>query len=291
MPCSKVSRALPQRVELGQRIGVAGRAHRRSHRGSLDRLRQAEALAGQRLAHVVGAALVELVDLAQHQPCCSGSAMPWPSKKPRISLRLLSWMVNSPIASSLEHRVDHRRDLGVVADRQRILADHVDVALVELAEAAALGALAAVDALDLVAAERESSARARARPRSAPAARSGRSAAPVRAAPGGRPSPARRWTARNRPGARSRRRTWSAAPRTAPSPASRPAGSRSARSCARIVSSMRWKAIWSRGSSSMTPGGVRGLIKPRHLHPPLRLDEGAQQGVQRTHDLGSPSIT
>jgi hypothetical protein len=29
----------------------------------------------------------------------------------------------------------------------------------------------------------------------------------------------------------------------------------------RIVSSIRWKAIWSRGSSSRTPGGVRGLIK------------------------------
>src|SRR5690554_428676 len=27
---------------------------------------------------------------------------------------------------------------------------------------------------------------------------------------------------------------------------------------------MRWKAIWSRGSSSMTPGGVRGLIKARN---------------------------
>ena len=39
--------------------------------------------------------------------------------------------------------------------RQRVLADHVDVALVELAEAAALRALAAVHALDLVAAERE----------------------------------------------------------------------------------------------------------------------------------------
>jgi hypothetical protein len=24
---------------------------------------------------------------------------------------------------------------------------------------------------------------------------------------------------------------------------------------------MRWKAIWSRGNNSMTPGGVRGLIK------------------------------
>ncbi len=27
---------------------------------------------------------------------------------------------------------------------------------------------------------------------------------------------------------------------------------------------MRWKAIWSRGSSSMTPGVVRGLIKAGH---------------------------
>ena len=51
--------------------------------------------------------------------------------------------------------MDHRRHLGVVAHAERVLADHVDVALVELAEAAALGALAAVHALDLVAAERE----------------------------------------------------------------------------------------------------------------------------------------
>src|SRR5690606_441385 len=54
-----------------------------------------------------------------------------------------------------EHRADHRRDLGIVARGQRVLADHVDVALVELAEAAALGALATVHALHLVAAERE----------------------------------------------------------------------------------------------------------------------------------------
>src|SRR3546814_17092597 len=54
-----------------------------------------------------------------------------------------------------ERGVDHRRDLGVEAGGQRVLADHVDVALVELAEAAALGALAAVHALHLVAAERE----------------------------------------------------------------------------------------------------------------------------------------
>ena len=51
--------------------------------------------------------------------------------------------------------MDDRRDLGVVAHRQRILADDVDVALVELAEAPFLRALAAVHALDLVAAERK----------------------------------------------------------------------------------------------------------------------------------------
>ena len=55
----------------------------------------------------------------------------------------------------LEHRRDHRRHFGVEARRQRVLADHVDVALVELAETAALGTLAAIHALHLVAAERE----------------------------------------------------------------------------------------------------------------------------------------
>src|SRR5262249_27887294 len=55
----------------------------------------------------------------------------------------------------LEHRVDDAGDLGVVDRVQRVAADHVHVALVELAEAAALGALAAPHLLDLVAAERE----------------------------------------------------------------------------------------------------------------------------------------
>ena len=51
--------------------------------------------------------------------------------------------------------MDDRRDFGVVAWRQRILADHVDIALVELTEATALGAFATVHALHLVATERE----------------------------------------------------------------------------------------------------------------------------------------
>jgi hypothetical protein len=46
-------------------------------------------------------------------------------------------------------------NLGVKPDRQGILADHVDVALVKLAKAPALRALTAIDALDLVAPERK----------------------------------------------------------------------------------------------------------------------------------------
>ncbi|KAG1530957.1 hypothetical protein G6F50_016984 [Rhizopus delemar] len=45
--------------------------------------------------------------------------------------------------------MDDRQHFGVVTHAQAVLADHIDVALVELAEAAALGALAAVDALHL----------------------------------------------------------------------------------------------------------------------------------------------
>ena len=51
--------------------------------------------------------------------------------------------------------MDDRQHFGVVSHAQAVLADHVDVALVELTEAAALGALAAVHPLHLVATERE----------------------------------------------------------------------------------------------------------------------------------------
>ena len=54
-----------------------------------------------------------------------------------------------------EGPVDDRRDLSLVGDGELAVADDVDVGLIELAEAAALGALAAVDLADLVAAERE----------------------------------------------------------------------------------------------------------------------------------------
>ncbi len=54
-----------------------------------------------------------------------------------------------------EHGVDHGGQLRIETHAQAVLADDVDVALVELAEAPALLALAPVDALHLVAAERE----------------------------------------------------------------------------------------------------------------------------------------
>src|SRR5690606_40899462 len=52
-----------------------------------------------------------------------------------------------------------------------------------------------------------------------------------------------------------------------------------------MTSSMRWKAICSRGSSSMTPGGVRGLIKRKTPAPGgLRRDAGFYRaGGRRRH--------
>ena len=61
-----------------------------------------------------------------------------------------------PVQTHLrEGLVDDRRDLGLVCDVEPAVADDVDVRLIELTEAAALGALAAVDLADLIAAERE----------------------------------------------------------------------------------------------------------------------------------------
>src|SRR5690606_20383820 len=52
-----------------------------------------------------------------------------------------------------------------------------------------------------------------------------------------------------------------------------------------MTSSMRWKAICSRGSSSMTPGGVRGLIKRKTPAPGARTGRGIlpRQGARRPH--------
>ena len=54
-----------------------------------------------------------------------------------------------------EERIDDGGDLRVVRDVKRLIADYVNIRLIELAEAAALGALTAVDLADLKAAEGE----------------------------------------------------------------------------------------------------------------------------------------
>ena len=51
--------------------------------------------------------------------------------------------------------VDNGGDLRLVGDIQLAVADHIDIGLIELPEAASLGTLAAVDLADLIAAEGE----------------------------------------------------------------------------------------------------------------------------------------
>ncbi len=148
--------ALPQRVQPGQRIGMAGRAHGDEFQDARHRLGgDIEIRTLQGLAYIVGATLVELVDLAQHQrlALAVGDALGLEETPHQLAVVELD---GEPADTQIaEDRVDHRQDLGVEADVQRILADHVDVALVELAEAATLGTLATVDPLDLIATERE----------------------------------------------------------------------------------------------------------------------------------------
>ena len=81
-PCSIVSRPGAQRIELvaARRCSEVERTCTKSRIFAATSARQAERLAGQRVAHVVGAALVQLVDLAQHQHLLLASTMPRPSK-------------------------------------------------------------------------------------------------------------------------------------------------------------------------------------------------------------------
>jgi hypothetical protein len=132
---------------------------------------EAEGLGRERGRHRVGAALVELVDLAQHQRLLLAVGDAQALEESAQQLAVVELDGEGTDRQFGEQRVDHRRDLGIATHAERVLADHVDVALVELAEAAALRALAAIHALDLVAAERGRRVRVRARRRSAPAAR------------------------------------------------------------------------------------------------------------------------
>ena len=149
-------RAGTERIEFVERVLQRGRAHLHEgedpggHFGA-----QTERFAGQRVAHVVGAALVQLVHLAQHQHLLLAIDDAEALEVAAHQLAVVELDGKRADRQFAEHAVDHRRDLGVVAHRQRVLADHVDIALVELAETPALRALAAVHLLHLVAAERE----------------------------------------------------------------------------------------------------------------------------------------
>ena len=100
-------------------------------------------------------ALAELVDLAHHQRLQLAVGNALRLEEAAHQLAVVELDRERADRQLGEHRVDHRRQLRIVAHAECVLADHVDVALVELAEAAALRAFAAVHTLHLVAAERE----------------------------------------------------------------------------------------------------------------------------------------
>ncbi len=143
-----------QRLQLRQRIGMPFRAHRHESENPGHLLgSDAEAFAHQCVAHIVGTALVDLVDLAQYSKLQLALSHAQAFEEAAQQLAVVQLHLEVADAQLGEHRMDHRQDFGVVTDAQRILADHVDIALVELTEAPALRTLAAVHALHLITTE------------------------------------------------------------------------------------------------------------------------------------------
>jgi hypothetical protein len=133
---------------------IARRAgHQLEQRRDLCRI-EAEALAGQPRLDLAARLLAEPIDLVQHA-LLRGVRDVERREQPAQELPVVEVDRERTERELAKDAVDDRRDLGVVRQRQRILADNVDVALVELAIAALLRALAAIDPLDLVAAERK----------------------------------------------------------------------------------------------------------------------------------------
>ena len=107
----------------------------------------------QQDADLVGADLVELVYRAHDIAGLFGQAQH--GVEAVENLAVIHADLEPAQAERGERLIDDGRDLGLVRDGELAVADDVDIGLIELAEAAALGALAAVDLADLVAAERE----------------------------------------------------------------------------------------------------------------------------------------
>ena len=119
------------------------------------RLRLSEAEAGDGCLHFCRANFVQLVDLAQNQFLLFGICDAISRQQAEQQFPVAEMDREIADAQFLENLDDDGGQFGVIGGIELVLADDVDIALVEFTEPAALRPLAAIDALHLVAAERE----------------------------------------------------------------------------------------------------------------------------------------
>src|SRR5271168_4611398 len=99
--------------------------------------------------HLGGADFVELVDLAQNQALLFGIRDPESGEKAEKDFPVAEMNGEITDFQFLENLHDNGGNFGVIGGVELVLADDVDIALVEFAESSALRTLAAIDALDL----------------------------------------------------------------------------------------------------------------------------------------------
>ncbi len=104
---------------------------------------------------MVGAALVQLVYLAQNQSLLLATLYAEVLEQPAHQHAVINPYLDRAHLKFLKDLVNDCYQFGIEAWRHRILADHIDIALVTLTEASTLGAFAAINALHLIATERE----------------------------------------------------------------------------------------------------------------------------------------
>ena len=151
---AKVKRLVPAAVLLKEGKLVRARARAGNEAQDLVRLPARDAAGvGEQRAHLVRADLIELVDGAQH--VARLLAQTEDGEKAVEHLAVIHADAEAVQAQARERVVDDGRDLGLVQNIERTVADDVDIRLIKLAEAAALCALAAPDLADLITAERE----------------------------------------------------------------------------------------------------------------------------------------